>query len=77
MQGYEGYYVNAWLKRCVYNLYLNWESVSESWTWSGRLFQSLGAKRENALPPLVELDILYSPDISDETYVYLLLEMLW
>jgi len=50
--------VNAWLKRCVFNLVLNWESKSEPRTISGRLFQSLGAKCEKALPPLVDLDIL-------------------
>jgi len=32
--------------------------MSEPQTISGRLFQSLGAKCENALPPLVDLDIL-------------------
>ena len=50
--------MNAWLKRCVFNLVLNWESESEQRTVSGRLFQSFGAKCENALPPLVVLDIL-------------------
>ncbi len=40
------HYVNAWLKRCVFNLDLNRESVSEPRTLSGRLFQSLGAKYE-------------------------------
>ncbi len=34
--------MNAWLKRCVFNLDLNRESVSEPRTFSGRLFQSLG-----------------------------------
>ncbi len=34
--------MNAWLKRCVFNLDLNRESVSEPRTLSGRLFQSLG-----------------------------------
>ncbi len=38
--------MNAWLKRCVFNLDLNRESVSEPRTLSGRLFQSLGAKYE-------------------------------
>ncbi len=33
--------MNAWLKRCVFNLDLNRESVSEPRTLSGRLFQSL------------------------------------
>ncbi len=52
------HYVNAWLKRCVFNLDLNRESVSEPRTLSGRLFQSLGAKYEKALPPLVDFAIL-------------------
>jgi len=47
--------MNAWLKRCVFNLDLNRESVSELRTSSGRLFQSLGAKYEKVLPPLVVL----------------------
>ncbi len=46
VQDYEMYYMNAWLKRCVFNLDLNRESVSEPWTLSGRLFQSLGDKYE-------------------------------
>ncbi len=44
--------MNTWLKRCVFNLDLNRESVSETRTLSGRLFQSLGAKYEKVLPPL-------------------------
>ncbi len=32
------HYVNAWLKRCVFNLDLNRESVSEPRTLLGRLF---------------------------------------
>ncbi len=62
------HYVNAWLKRCVFNLDLNRESVSEPQTLSGRLFQSLGAKYENALPPLVDFAILgttMSPEFCD------------
>ncbi len=47
--------MNAWLKRSVFNLDLNRESVSEPRTLSGRLFQSLGAKYEKVLPPLVDL----------------------
>ncbi len=43
--------MNAWLKRCVFNIDLNRESVSEPQTLSGRLFQSLGAKYEKVLPP--------------------------
>ncbi len=46
--------MNAWLKRCVFNLDLNRESVSETRTLSGRLFQSLGARYEKVLPPLVD-----------------------
>jgi len=34
------------------------DSEPEPRTISGRLFQSLGAKCENALPPVVDLDIL-------------------
>ncbi len=44
--------------RCVFNLDLNRESVSESRMLSGRLFQSLGAKYEKVLPPLVDFAIL-------------------
>ncbi len=50
--------MNAWLKRYVFNLDLNSESVSKHRTLSGRLFQSLGAKCEEALPPLVDFAIL-------------------
>ncbi len=50
--------MNAWLKRCVFNLDLNRESVSEPRTLSGSLFQSLGAKYEKDLPPLVDFAIL-------------------
>ncbi len=42
VQDYEMHYMNAWLKICVFNLDLNRESVSEPWTLSGKLFQSLG-----------------------------------
>ncbi len=41
--------MNAWLNRCVFNLDLNRESVSEPRTLSGRLFQSLGAKYESLI----------------------------
>ncbi len=70
-------YMNAWLKRCVFNLDLNRESVSEPQTGmgktiiyilSGRLFQSLGAKYEKVLPPLVDFAILgntKSPEFCD------------
>ncbi len=60
--------MNAWVKRCVFNLDLNRESVSEPRTLSGRLFQSLGDKCEKALPPLVDFAILgttKSPEICD------------
>jgi len=58
------HYVNAWVKRCD----LNWQRESEPRTLSGRLFQRLGAKCENTLPPLVDLDILgttESPEFCD------------
>ncbi len=60
----------AWLKRCVFNLDLNRESVSEPRTIGlpGRLFQSLGAKYEKVLPPLVDfaiLDTTKSPEFCD------------
>ncbi len=67
-QDYTMHYVNAWLKRCVFNLDLNRESVPEPRTLSGRLFQSLGAKCEKSLPPLVDFDILdttKSPEYCD------------
>ncbi len=54
VQDYKIHYMNAWLKRCLYlNLDLNSESLSEPRTLSERLFQSLGAKYEQVLPPLV------------------------
>ncbi len=60
--------MNAWLKRCVFNLDLNKESVSEHRTLSERLFQSLGAKYEKCLPSLVDFAILgttKSPEFCD------------
>ncbi len=42
------HYINAWLKRCVFNLDLTRKSVSEPQTLSGRQFQSLGAKYEKS-----------------------------
>ncbi len=60
--------MNAWLKRCVFNLDLNRESVTEPRTLSGSLFQSLGAKYEKVLPPLVDFAILgttKSPEFCD------------
>ncbi len=53
--------MNAWLKRCVFNLDLNRESVSEPRTLSVKLFQKLGAKYEKVLPPLVDFAILGIP----------------
>ncbi len=50
--------MNAWLNRCVLILDLNRNNVSEPRTLSGRLFQSLGAKYEKCLPPLVDFGIL-------------------
>ncbi len=55
-------------KEMCLNLDLNRESVSEPQTLSGRLFQSLGAKYEKALPPLVDFAILgttKSPEFCD------------
>ncbi len=49
--------MNAWLKRYVFNLDLNRESLSEPRTLSGRLFQSLGAKYEKVIPPLADFAI--------------------
>ncbi len=60
--------MNAWLKRCVFNLDLNSESVSEPRTLLGRLFQSLRAKYEKVLPPLGDFAILgtiKSPEFCD------------
>ncbi len=60
--------MNAWLRRCVFNLDLNRESVSEPRTLSGRIFQSLGAKYEKVIPPLVDfviLDTTKSPALCD------------
>ncbi len=60
------HYMNAWLNRRVFNLDLNRESVSEPRTLSGMLLQSLGAKYEKVLPPLVHFAILgttKSPEI--------------
>ncbi len=51
--------MNAWLKRCVFNLDLNRESVSEPQMLSGRLFHSLGAKCEKALPSFSGLCYMY------------------
>ncbi len=56
------------IKRCVVDLDLNRESVSEPRTLSGRLFQSLGARYEKVLPPLVDFAILgttKSPEFCD------------
>ncbi len=60
--------MNAWLKICVFNLELNRESGSEPRTLSQSLFQSLGAKYENVLPPSVDFAILgttKSPEFCD------------
>ncbi len=50
--------MNAWQNRCVFNLDLKKESVSETRTLSGRLFKSLGVKYEKVLPLLVDFAIL-------------------
>ncbi len=68
VQDCEMHYMNAWLKRCVFNLDLNRESVSEPRTFSGRLFHSLGARYEKVLPPLVDFAIrgtTKSPEFCD------------
>ncbi len=68
VQDCEMHYMNAWLKRFVFNLDLNRESVSEPRTLSGRLFQSLGDKYEKVLPLLVDFAILgttKSPEFCD------------
>ncbi len=57
--------MNAWLKRCVFNLDLIRESVSEPRTLAGRLFQSLGAKYEKVLPPLVDFAMLGTTKIPE------------
>ncbi len=60
--------MNALLKRCVFNLDLNRESVSEPRMLSGRLFQNLGANYEKVIPPLVDFAILgttKSPEFCD------------
>ncbi len=69
VQDCEMHYMNAWLKRCVFNLDLNRESVSEPRTLSGRLFHSLGARYKKVLPPLVDFAIrgtTKSPEIRDD-----------
>ncbi len=58
VQDCEMHYMKACLKRCVFNLDLNRESVFEPQTLSGRLFQSLGSKYEKGIPPLVDFAIL-------------------
>ncbi len=68
VQDCEMHYMNDWLKRCVFNLDLNIESVSEPRTLSRRLFQSLGARYEKVLPPLVDFAIrgtTKSPEFCD------------
>ncbi len=62
--------MNAWLKRCVFNLDLNRKSVSEPRTLSGRLFQSLGAKYEKVLLPLVT-DIENRCILSSDAFIFL------
>ncbi len=59
--------MNAWRKRCVFNLDLNRESVSEPQTLSGRLFQSLGAKYEKVISPLVDFPRYYQESNLEET----------
>ncbi len=57
VQDYE-MHLHECLAKKIFNIYLNRENVSESRTLSGRLFQSLGAKYEKGLPPLVDFAIL-------------------
>ncbi len=67
VQDCEMHYMNAWLNRGVFNLDLI-ERVSEPRTLSGRLFQSLGAKYEKVLPPVMDFAILgttKSPEFCD------------
>ncbi len=68
VQDCEMHYMNACLNRCVFNSDFNRQSVSEPRSLSGRLFQSLGAKYEKVLPPLVDFAILgttKSPEFCD------------
>ncbi len=58
--------MNAWLKRCVFNLDLNRESVSEPRTLSRRLFQSLGAKYEKVISHLVDFPRYYQESNLEE-----------
>ncbi len=62
--------MNAWLKRCVFNLDLNRESVSEPRTFSGRLFHSLGARYEKVLPLFVDFAILGSTSVYLAVLIY-------
>ncbi len=62
------HFVNAWLKRCVFNLDLNRESVVWTPNIIRKAIPSLGAKYEKALPPLVDFAILgttKSPEFCD------------
>ncbi len=53
--------MNAWLKRCVFNLDLNRVCLnSEPRTLSGRLFQSLGAKYEQVISMYCSLLFLWT-----------------
>uniref|UniRef100_A0A8C2ER40 Receptor-type tyrosine-protein phosphatase S n=1 Tax=Cyprinus carpio TaxID=7962 RepID=A0A8C2ER40_CYPCA len=61
VQNYEMHYLNAWPKRCVFNLDLNRGSVSEPRTLSGRLFQSLGAKCEKWIISVICCNIFTVP----------------
>ncbi len=60
VQDCEMHYMNAWLKRCDFNLDLNRESVSEPRTLSGRLFQSLDKQRKSLDPFRCDTELLYS-----------------
>ncbi len=50
--------MNAWLKRCVFNLDLNRESVSEPPNVIRKAIPEFGSQKEKVLPPLVAFAIL-------------------
>ncbi len=68
VQDCEMHYMNAWLKRCVFNLDLNRGVCLNPERYQEGLFQSLGARYEKVLPPLVDFAILgttKSPEFCD------------
>ncbi len=59
--------MNVWLKRCVFNLDLTERVCLTPITLIRKVFQSLGARYEKVLPPLVDFAILgttKSPEFS-------------